>query len=87
MVYVVIALAALFCVGTSWRHFLGLFALGAAAIAIARHRLYEIDLIINRTLVYVPLTGILGGLYSASVVLFQRIFVAFTGIPQMPRSS
>jgi rod shape determining protein RodA len=35
MVYVVIALAALFCAGTSWRHFAGLFALGAAAIAIA----------------------------------------------------
>jgi rod shape determining protein RodA len=35
LVYLVIALAALFCAGTSWRHFLGLFALGAAAIAIA----------------------------------------------------
>ncbi|HEV3000391.1 MAG TPA: rod shape-determining protein RodA [Solirubrobacteraceae bacterium] len=35
LVYVVIALAALFCAGTSWRHFAGLFALSAAAIAIA----------------------------------------------------
>ena len=35
MVYVVIVMAALFVVGTSWRHFVGLFALGAAAIAIA----------------------------------------------------
>jgi rod shape determining protein RodA len=35
LVYVVIVLAALFVAGTSWRHFIGLFALGAAAIAIA----------------------------------------------------
>lgn len=35
LVYVVIVLATLFCVGTSWRHFLGLFALGAAALALA----------------------------------------------------
>ena len=35
MVYVVIVFAALFVVGTSWKHFLGLFALGAAAVAIA----------------------------------------------------
>ena len=51
----------------------------AAAIAIRRHRLYDIDLIINRTLVYLPLTAVLGGLYSASVVFFQRVFVALTG--------
>ena len=35
LVYLVIVMAALFCAGTSWRHFVGLFALGAAAIAIA----------------------------------------------------
>jgi rod shape determining protein RodA len=35
MVYVVIAIAALFCVGTSWRHFAWLFAIGGAAVAIA----------------------------------------------------
>src|SRR5215213_7684770 len=35
LVYLVIVLAALFCAGTPWRHFLGLLALGAAAIAIA----------------------------------------------------
>ena len=51
----------------------------AAAIAISRYRLYDIDLIINRTLVWVPLTAFLGGLYAASVVLFQRLFVAVTG--------
>jgi rod shape determining protein RodA len=35
MVYVVIVFAALFCAGTSWRHFVGLLALGAAAISLA----------------------------------------------------
>jgi rod shape determining protein RodA len=35
MVYVVIVLAALFVAGTSWKHFLALFALGAAAVALA----------------------------------------------------
>jgi hypothetical protein len=51
----------------------------AVGIAILRYRLYDIDLIINRTLVYVPLTGILAGFYSAVVALLQRLFVALTG--------
>jgi len=49
------------------------------AIAVLRERVFDIDLIINRTLVYVPLTGILAGLYSASVILFQKLFIASTG--------
>jgi hypothetical protein len=32
-------------------------------------------------LVYVPLIGILGGLYELAVALFQRLFVAITGTP------
>jgi hypothetical protein len=51
----------------------------AAAAAISRYRLYDVDLLIGRTLVYVPLMAILGGLYTASSAIFQRIFVAFTG--------
>jgi hypothetical protein len=51
----------------------------SAAIAILRHRLFDIDKLINRTIVYVPLTAILAGLYAASVSLFQRVFVALTG--------
>lgn len=57
----------------------GCFLPVAAAIAILRHRLYDIDLILNRALVYIPLTGILGGLYAAGVALFQRLFTAVTG--------
>jgi hypothetical protein len=51
----------------------------AAALAISRYRLYDVDLLIGRTLVYVPLMAILGGLYTAGIAIFQRLFVAFTG--------
>ena len=51
----------------------------AVGIAILRHRLLDIDILINRTLVYVPLTGILAGLYAASMSLLQRAFVGITG--------
>ncbi len=52
---------------------------GAVGVAILRYRLYDIDLIINRTLVYGPLTAILAGAYVASIGLSQRLFVALTG--------
>jgi hypothetical protein len=51
----------------------------ALTIAILRHRLYDINVIINRALVYGALTAILAGLYSASISLFQKLFQAVTG--------
>jgi hypothetical protein len=48
-------------------------------IAILRYRLYEIDLIINRTLVYASLTAILATLYFGGIVVLQRVFVYLTG--------
>ena len=48
-------------------------------IAITRYRLYEIDLVINRTLVYGPLTATLVAIYFGAVVLLQRLFVVLTG--------
>jgi hypothetical protein len=51
----------------------------AAAFAISRHQLFDIDVLIGRTLVYLPLTALLGGLYTAGIALFQRVFVAMTG--------
>jgi hypothetical protein len=51
----------------------------AAAFAITRYHLFGIDVLIGRTIVYVPLMGALGGLYALAVTVFQRIFVAVTG--------
>jgi hypothetical protein len=51
----------------------------AAGIAILRHRLYEIDLIIRRTVVYAVLTSGLAGLYLGMVVALQQVFSGFAG--------
>lgn len=50
----------------------------AVAVAIVRHRLYDIDVIINRTLVYATLTVILGATYLASVVGLQSVLAPLT---------
>jgi hypothetical protein len=52
---------------------------GFVGIAILRYRLYEIDLLINRTFVYGTLTAILAGVYTASIALTTRLFSAITG--------
>ena len=51
----------------------------AIGVAILRYRLYEIDIVINRTLVYGSLTAILVALYFVGIILLQRLFVALTG--------
>ena len=48
-------------------------------VAILRYRLYEIDLLINRTLVYGSLTATLIVLYFGGIVVLQRVFVSLTG--------
>jgi hypothetical protein len=48
-------------------------------IAILRYRLYEIDILINRTLVYGSLTAVLVALYFGVIVVLQSLFVSLTG--------
>jgi hypothetical protein len=50
-----------------------------AGIAILRYRLYEIDLLINRTLVYGSLTVMLVAVYAGSIVILQGFLRALTG--------
>ena len=51
----------------------------ALGIAILRYRLYDIDIIINRTLVYGSLTAMLVALYFGTIVVLERAFVLLTG--------
>ena len=48
-------------------------------IALLRYRLYEIDILINRTLVYGSLTVVLAASYEGGIVMLQHLFVALTG--------
>ncbi len=56
---------------------LGLYA--SVGVAILRHRLYDIDVVINRTLVYGSLTATLAAVYFGGVTATQAIFRALTG--------
>jgi hypothetical protein len=57
----------------------------ALGIAILRYRLYEIDLIINRTLVYGSLTAMLALVYFGGVALTQGLFQGLTGQEEQPQ--
>ena len=51
----------------------------ATAASIVRHQLYDIDLVINRTLVYVGLTAVLVATYLVSVLAFRVVLDPIAG--------
>jgi hypothetical protein len=53
----------------------------AIGIAVLRYRLYDIDRIINRTLVYGLLTAVLGLSYAGAVLLLGQLFGGVTNDP------
>jgi len=61
---------------------LGLGVPAAIAVAIVRHQLYDIDVLINRTLVYGALTVMLALVYFGGVAGLQYLFRALTGEAQ-----
>jgi hypothetical protein len=56
----------------------------AVGFAVLRYRLYDIDVIINRTLVYGPLTALLALVYFGVVATTHTIFRALTGQEEQP---
>src|SRR5215216_1741406 len=68
--------------GYIWGVFFGLSIINlpaAIGIAILRYRLYDIVVVINRTLVYGSLTLLLALVYFGGIVVLQRFFVLLTG--------
>ena len=55
------------------------------SVAVLRYRLYDIDVVINRTLVYGSLTVMLGLVYFGSVASLQYAFRALTGHEALPQ--
>jgi hypothetical protein len=51
----------------------------AIGFAVLKYRLYDIDIIINRALVYGSLTATLVVLYFGGIIILQRVFILLTG--------
>jgi hypothetical protein len=57
----------------------------AIGVAMLRYHLYDIDVVINRTLVYGSLTALLVLVYFGGVTATQAIFQRYTGQEEMPQ--
>jgi len=68
---------------SNWLWAAGAVVLGtlpiAIAIAIFRYRLYDIDVLIRRTLIYAALSAVLIGAYVGAVALTETLLASFTG--------
>jgi hypothetical protein len=83
---VVEAMGGVWEVGQALPILAGLLGIPAAVgIAILKYRLYDIDRIINRTLVYGFLTAILAGLYFGGVTATQAVLQALTDQEKLPQ--
>ncbi len=54
-------------------------------VAVLRSRLFDVDVLINRTLVYAILSATLVGVYFGGIVLLQRVFAGLTGQEKLPQ--
>jgi len=54
-------------------------------VAMVRSRLFDVDVLINRTLVYAILSATLAAVYVGGIVLLQRVFAGLTGQEKLPQ--
>jgi hypothetical protein len=55
------------------------------SVAVLRSRLFDVDVLINRTLVYAILSATLAAVYFGGIVLLQEVFSGLTGQEKLPQ--